>query len=149
MFLGSFKYSVDAKGRVSIPAKFKKSLTKEADDTFVITRGLVKCINLYPLDYWVKEIKPRIDALDDFDAEESAFQRMLFELASDEKLDSQYRLIIPKNLLEFAEIDKEIFILGQNNKIELWNPEVYSAHKAEIQKPYSDLAKQVMKKDEK
>ena len=149
MFIGSFKYSVDVKGRLSIPAKFKRSLTKEADETFIITRGLVQCINVYPLDYWMKEIKPRIDALDDFDSEESVFLRMLFELASDEKLDSQLRLIIPKHLLEFAGIEKDVFILGQNNKIELWNPEIYEAHKKEISKPYSELAKQVMKKDDK
>ncbi|MDP3580517.1 MAG: MraZ N-terminal domain-containing protein, partial [Ignavibacteria bacterium] len=57
---------VDAKGRISIPAKFKKVLKPEAKDTFVMTRSTVQCIDVYPFNYWEEKIKPRIDALDDF-----------------------------------------------------------------------------------
>ena len=145
MFLGSFKYSVDNKGRVSIPAKYKKCLNQEANDTFIMTRGIVQCIDLYPYDYWQKDMKPRIDQLDDFDTDESAFKRLLLELADDYTLDQQSRLLIPKNLLEFAGIEKDVFVLGQNNKIELWNPLTYETHKNEIPKPFAELAKQVMK----
>ncbi|RJQ64744.1 MAG: division/cell wall cluster transcriptional repressor MraZ [Stygiobacter sp.] len=144
MFIGSFKYSVDAKGRISIPAKFKKVLKPEAKDTFVMTRSTVQCIDVYPYNYWEEKIKPRIDALDDFNIDEAAFKRFLFELASDQELDKQSRLFLPKSLLEFAGIDKEVLILGQNNKIEFWNPEIFETQKREFPKPFAELAKQVM-----
>jgi MraZ protein len=144
MFIGSFKYSVDAKGRISIPAKFKKVMKPEANDTFVMTRSTVQCIDVYPYNYWEEKIKPRIDALDDFDFEEAAFKRSLFELASDQQLDKQSRLFLPKNLLDFAGIEKEVLILGQNNKIEFWNPEIFEKQKREFPKPFAELAKQVM-----
>ena len=144
MFIGSFKYSVDAKGRISIPAKFKKVLKPEAKDTFVMTRSTVQCIDVYPYNYWEEKIKPRIDALDDFNIDEAAFKRFLFELASDQELDKQSRLFLPKSLLEFAGIDKEVLILGQNNKIEFWNREIFETQKREFPKPFAELAKQVM-----
>jgi len=145
MFLGSYTYSVDIKGRISIPAKYKKCLNQDANETFIMTRGTVQCIDLYPYDYWLKIVKPRIDQLDDFDEEESAFKRLLLELADDYTLDQQSRLLIPKNLLVFAGIVKDVIVLGQNTKIELWNPEIYEAHKNEITKPFAELAKQVMR----
>ena len=144
MFIGSFKYSVDAKGRISIPAKFKKVMKPEAKDTFVMTRSTVQCIDVYPYNYWEEKIKPRIDALDDFNIDEAAFKRFLFELASDQELDKQSRLFLPKSLLEFAGIDKEVLILGQNNKIEFWTPEIFETQKREFPKPFAELAKQVM-----
>jgi len=145
MFIGSNKYSVDSKGRISFPAKYKKYLNQEANETFIMIRGNAQCIDVYPHDYWLKFIMPRIVRLDDFDPEESAFKRSLLELADDNMLDQQSRLLVPKNLLEFAEIEKEVFLLGQINKIELWNPEIYIAQKNDFPKPFAELAKQVMK----
>ena len=146
MFIGSFKYSVDAKGRVSIPSIFKKYVNEAANETFVMTRGIVQCIDIYPQDFWKEEVLTRVNQLDDFDPEEAAFKRMLLELAAEYKLDSQSRLLVPKNLLEFAGIEREVFILGQNKKIEIWNPEIYEAHKKENSKPFAEIAKQIMQK---
>ncbi len=146
MFLGSFKYSIDAKGRVSIPSKFRKYVNEEANETFVMTRGLVQCIDIYPQDFWKQEVLVRVDQIDDFDPDESAFKRMLLELASEDKLDAQSRLLIPKNLIDFARIEKDVIVLGQNKKIEIWNPEIFDAHKKENSKPFAEIAKQVMQK---
>lgn len=146
MFLGSYKYSVDSKGRVSIPSKFRKYVNQDANDTFIMTRGIVQCIDIYPQDSWKEDVLVRINQLDDFDPEESAFKRLISELAAEEKLDSQSRLLIPKNLLEFAKIEREVIVLGQTKKIELWNPEIYDAYKKENSKPFAELAKQVMQK---
>ncbi|MEK6552515.1 MAG: division/cell wall cluster transcriptional repressor MraZ, partial [Bacteroidota bacterium] len=62
------------------------------------------------------------------------------------KLDSQSRLLVPKNLLEFAGIEREVFILGQNKKIEIWNPDLYENQKKENTKPFAEIAKQIMQK---
>ena len=149
MFIGSFKYSVDAKGRLSIPANFKKYVNEAANETFVMTRGIVQCIDVYPQDFWKDEVLSRINQLDDFNDEEASFKRMLLELAAENKLDSQSRLLVPKNLLEFAGIEKEVFILGQNKKIEIWNPDVYENQKKENTKPFAEIAKQIMQKKNK
>jgi MraZ protein len=146
MFLGSYKYSVDVKGRISIPSIYKKYVNESANETFVMTRGIVQCIDIYPQDFWKEEVLPRINQLDDFDSDEAAFKRMLLELAAEYKLDSQSRLLVPKNLLDFANIGKEVFVLGQNKKIEFWNPEVYELHKKEQTKPFAEIAKQIMQK---
>ncbi|MDH7605895.1 MAG: division/cell wall cluster transcriptional repressor MraZ [Melioribacter sp.] len=144
MFMGSFKYSIDSKGRISIPFRFRKYINPEADGTFIMTRGLYRNIDVYPLDFWKSEVLVRIDQLDDYIPEEATFKRMLFELSAEDKLDSQSRLLIPKNLLEFAGIDKEVFILGQNKKFELWNPNIYEEYKKEINVPYAEYSKNIM-----
>ncbi|MFH0735673.1 MAG: division/cell wall cluster transcriptional repressor MraZ [bacterium] len=146
MFLGSYNYSMDAKNRVSIPAKFRRYLKPEALDTFVMTRGLSECVYLYPMDIWNDQIAPRLGLLDEFDPNESSFLRLYLELASDDSLDTQSRIIIPKTLIEFAGIEKEVFILGAMNRIEIWNPETYKKYKESIQRPYSEIASEVMKK---
>lgn len=144
MFLGTFNYSIDAKGRVSIPAKFRKYINLEANNNFIMTRGIVQCIDVYPQEYWQEEVHSRISQLDDFDLEESNFKRRLLELAAEDHLDSQYRLLVPKNLIEFAGITKDVIILGQNKKIEIWDPKVYEEHKSQDTTPFSQIAKQVM-----
>jgi len=146
MFIGSFNYSVDAKGRVSIPSRFKKYVNQESNDSFIITRGIIQCIDIYPFDYWKNDVLIRINQIDDFDTDEAVFKREFLELAAEDKLDSQSRLLIPKNLLEFASIEREVLILGQNKKIEVWNPEIYSDYKKENSKPFAEIAKQVMQK---
>ena len=146
MFIGSFTYSIDNKGRISIPAKFRKYVNEEANDTFIMTRGLVQCIDVYPHDFWKEEVMSRVNQIDDFDQDESTFKRMFFELATEDKLDTQSRLLIPKKLIDFAGIEKEVLVLGQNKKIEMWNPTIYEKLKKENTKPFVEMAKQVMQK---
>jgi MraZ protein len=149
MFIGSYKYSVDKKGRLSIPSNFKKYVNEAANETFVMTRGIVQCIDVYPQDFWKDEVLSRINQIDDFDNEEASFKRLLLELAAENKLDAQSRLLVPKNLLEFAGIENEVFILGQNKKIEIWNPDIYENQKKENLKPFAEIAKQIMQKKNK
>jgi MraZ protein len=143
MFLGNFTYSVGAKGRISIPAVFKDALKPDANNTFILIRGIEKCIDVYSLDYWESKIKPRIDELDEWDPEQSAFLRILLELATQQQLDKQLRIFIPKGLLDFAEIKDQVHILGKVNKIELWSPEIFNKEVREYPTPYKELAKQV------
>lgn len=147
--MGSFLYSIDSKGRISIPSRFRKYVNQAADNTFVMTRGLYQYIDIYPLDLWKEEVLVRIDQLDDYNPEEATFKRMLFELAAEDRLDSQSRLLIPKNLLEFAGIEKEVFILGQNKKIEVWNPEIYEEYKKENTISFAEYSKNIMQQKKK
>jgi len=145
VFLGSFKYSIDKKGRVSIPAKMRKHLNPEANETFIMTRSATeKCIEVYPYDQWEKNIKMKIDLLNTFNKKSAAFKRFYLEMATDDKLDGQARLTIPQNLKEFAGIENEVYIIGVNENIEFWNPENYKKYKDSQELTFEELAQVVM-----
>ncbi len=145
MFKGQFTYSLDSKGRVSIPSKLRKFISSEANDTIVMTKGTVKCIDIYPLDEWQK-FEARLDNLNTFLPKDSRFIRILLQNASEDTLDSQSRILIPQHLLEYAKIEKEVLILGVHKKIEFWNPKIYAEYLEESPETYEQIAAQVMAK---
>ncbi len=144
MFLGSFTYSADAKGRVAIPAKLRKYLKPEANNTFVLTRGTEKYIDLYPMDFWKELVEEKLNSLNQFDPQQMRFLRMFLMEAEEQTLDSQSRILIPKKLLNYAGIEKEVLILGAMNKIEIWNPETYKKYLEESDISYEQIAAEVM-----
>lgn len=143
-FKGSYMYSVDEKGRVNLPAKLRKYVSPEANDTFVLTRGLEKCLFVYPVDEWNK-LEENLRSLSSYDPEHRRFIRSLLELASECQLDGQARLTIPQELREYANIQSEVRIIGTLDKIELWSPNVYDDYKSSQPEPYEDIAARVMK----
>ncbi len=143
MFRGQFKYSIDAKGRVSIPAKLRKQVSSESNDTFVMTQGVVKCIEVYPLDEW-KVFEERLLQLNQFEPKQARFTRMLLQHASEDNLDSQSRILVPQKLIEYAGIEKEVLILGVLKKIELWNPAIYENYLKQSDEEYEQIASKVM-----
>ncbi len=145
MFIGHYIYSIDAKGRISIPAKFRKVLNPEANESFVLTRGTAQCIDVYPLDQWNELVAHKLNQLNTFDPKEAMFLRMFLQDAAEDKLDSQSRILIPKSLIEFAGIEKEVRIQGVGKKIEIWNPEIYQESIKENQASYMKIAYEVMK----
>ena len=148
MFLGSFNYTIDAKGRISIPARLRKFVSPDANDTFVFTRGSLKCINIYPMNYWKELLESKLDKLNSFDPNDTKFLRLFLPSAAEDQFDTQSRLLVPKRLIEFAEIEKDVIILGMNKYIEVWNPKYYEEYLKEIEEPYETIAKEVMKSDE-
>jgi len=147
MFLGSFNYTIDAKGRISIPARLRKFVSPDANDTFVFTRGSLKCINIYPMNYWKELLESKLDKLNSFDPNDTKFLRLFLPSAAEDQFDTQSRLLVPKRLIEFAEIEKDVIILGMNKYIEVWNPKLYEEYLKEIEEPYETIAKEVMKSD--
>jgi len=109
-----------------------------------MTRGVAKCIDLYPLDYWNEVIQKKLDKLDPFDPKEAMFMRMFLQIATEDTLDSQSRILIPEQLLRYAGIEKEAFILGAIRKIEIWNPKEYEQYIASQNKSFEEIAKEVM-----
>jgi len=143
MFKGQFLYSIDSKSRISIPAKLRKNLLPEAKDSFVLTQGIGKCIDVYPADYW-ETIEKRLNQLNQYDPNEMKFIRMFLQHATDVEMDNQARVILPPYLLEFAGIEKEVLILGALQKIEIWNPQTFKDHSAGSPESYDQLAAKVM-----
>ncbi len=144
MFRGQFTYSIDSKGRISIPAKLRKHVSPEANETFVMTKGTAACIDIYPLDEW-QQIEQRLLKLNPFNPDDAKFIRMFSQYASEDTMDSQSRILIPQSLIEYAKIEKEVLILGALKKIEVWNPAVYEDYINQSTETYEQIAAKVMK----
>lgn len=144
-FKGSYGYSVDSKGRINIPAKLRKYVSPEANDTFVITRGFERCLFVYPLDEW-SVLEQSIRRLSPSDPRERFFTRTLLHYATESQLDGQSRITIPKELLHFAGIENEVLILGVLERIEVWDPKVYREYLESQAESYESVAQNVLRK---
>ena len=142
-FKGQASNSVGAKGRVAIPAKMRSVLNPEAKSTFTATRGLEKCIFLYPLDRW-KEMEEEIGALSTYDREARAFTRRIMMWAEEVTFDSQGRIGLPKPLMEYAGVKDRALILGAYDRIEIWDPDTFEQYLNEETADYETLAERVM-----
>lgn len=143
MFRGQFTYSVDPKGRISIPARLRKNVAPEANDTFIMTQGTSPCIEVFPLDQW-KIIETRLQALNIYNPRHARMLRLTLQHAQEDGLDTQSRILVPQSLLNYAKIEKEVLILGVLKKIEFWNPDIYQKYIDESAEPYEQLAAEVM-----
>lgn len=123
-FWGSFTSTLDNKGRINFPAKFRKSLVEEDRDTLILVRGTEKCIGIYPLSSWERTIDVIRSKVGN-DREFGVVSRRLMYQASEQKIDKQGRLNLTANLIEYGHLNGEVLIVGYENKIELWNPEKY------------------------
>ena len=144
-FKGSYDYSIDNKGRVNIPAKLRKYVSPEANDTFVITRGFEQCVFVYPLDEWTS-LEQTIRQLSSTNPKHRYYMRMLLEKATESQLDGQFRISIPKDLLDFARIENEVLIIGVLEHIEIWNPKVYEEYQKAQAESYESVAQSVLQK---
>ena len=120
-FIGEYKYSLDSKGRINIPAKFRQSLSKDNYNTFVATRGQDPCIWIYPMKEW-KKIEDELRKLSSVSGVHRTFVRQIARSATPSTCDKQGRITISPSLLSYASLKKETLILGMINKIEIWDP---------------------------
>ena len=122
-FTGEYTNSLDQKHRLSIPVKFRKALDPINDRIFVITRGFDPCLILYPVSEWTR-VEEQLSQLSSIRGQHRNFVRSIVRHATYLQYDSQGRIAIPDNLLEFASVKKDVNVIGMINKIELWAPGV-------------------------
>ena len=121
MFRGFSKISVDSKGRLAIPSRYRALVLDQAQNNLVITLNpLDRSLWLYPLPEW-ELIEDKLSALSDFDKQSRRTKQMMRGYANDCQLDSQGRILIPKELRNHAALTKQGVILGQGNKFEIWD----------------------------
>jgi MraZ protein len=145
-FLGEYEATLDAKGRFLLPAGFKKQLPEEGGNQFVINRGFEKCLTLYPVPTW-EPIFSNISKLNEFDPKVREFRRHFLNGATNVELDSAGRLNLPKNLMEYAGMEKDIVLVSAINKIEIWDKSKYTQFfETFTPESFSDLANEVMNK---
>jgi MraZ protein len=123
-FLGEFEATLDPKGRFLLPAGIKKQLQEGENTQFVINRGFEKCLTLYPTTSWTP-IFQKISQLNDFDPKVREFRRYFLNGAIALELDSAGRLLLPRNLMEHAGLEKDIVLVSAVNKMEIWDKVKY------------------------
>ncbi|MBL7064827.1 MAG: division/cell wall cluster transcriptional repressor MraZ [Anaerolineae bacterium] len=128
MFLGEFVHTIDEKGRLAVPAKFRADLTYG----LVVTRGIDRCLAIYPMEEWGRLAK-QVSDLPMTDRRARAFRRLVFANASDATPDKQGRVLIPPRLREYAGLDGEVVVTGLNTYIEVWNPDSWGEERERVE----------------
>ena len=118
MFMGEYNHTIDAKGRLIIPSKFREIL----GDAFVVTKGLDGCLFVYDNEEW-KRVEEKLRSLPITNKEARQFVRFFLAGATEAEVDKQGRILIPNVLREFAEITKDVVLVGVGSRIEIWSRE--------------------------
>lgn len=139
MFLGEYQHSLDIKARVIIPAKFREELGSK----FVATKGLDNCIFVYPLDEW-QVIEKKLRSLPFTRADVRSFARFFFSGASELEIDKQGRILLPQNLREYANIDKDLVIIGVGARLEIWSSETWASYNQNAEASYGAFAESLV-----
>ncbi|UCD71400.1 MAG: division/cell wall cluster transcriptional repressor MraZ [Syntrophobacterales bacterium] len=134
MFRGRHEHTIDPKGRVSIPVKFREVLGKKYDERLVIT-NFDGCLVAYPYEEWI-QLEEKAGSLSMVKKETRSFMRFFYSSAIECTLDKQGRILIPQTLREYAALDKEVVLVGQLKKIEIWSKKRWSE---EIIKAHEDF----------
>lgn len=131
VFRGFNKISIDSKGRLAVPSRYRDLIAVQAENSLVITLNpLDRSLWLYPLPEW-DVIEDKLASLSDFDKQSRRTKQMMRGYATDCQLDSQGRILIPKELRSYAELGRPAVILGQGNKFEIWNEKAWEAQRDE------------------
>ena len=123
MFMGEYNHTVDTKGRLIVPSKFRDQL----GDEFVVTKGLDGCLFVYPSEEW-KAIEEKFRSVSQFSQENRKFARFFFAGATTCEVDKQGRILLASNLKSYANLDKDVVIIGQSSYIEIWSAENWNAY---------------------
>jgi len=138
MFIGEYNHSVDDKGRMAIPAKFRTKLKSGA----VITKGLDNCLVIYPKAEW-ETLAEKLSSLPISQANTRAFSRLMLAGAMDIELDKQGRMIIPEYLRKFADLEKKVIIAGLYNRLEVWDETKWEGYRSETEDASAEIAEQL------
>lgn len=139
MFMGEFQHNIDTKGRIIVPAKFREGL----GDTFVVTRGLDKCLFAYPMDEW-KLLEEKLKKLPLTKKDARAFTRFFFSGAVECEVDKQGRINIPQPLRNYAALDKECTVIGVSNRVEFWANENWESYFNDSEESFGEIAENLM-----
>lgn len=130
MFRGVNTVSLDAKGRMAMPSKYRERLLERADGQLVVTVDRDHCLLLYPMPEW-EEIEYKLSKLPSLNKQARRLQRLLIGHATEVELDSHGRILVPPPLREFATLEKRVVLIGQGNKFEVWNEQIWNQRRDE------------------
>jgi MraZ protein len=138
MFIGEYNHTLDPKNRVIMPSKFREKL----GDSFVMTKGLDNCLFIYSSQEW-SIVEDKLKSLPMTNKDARAFVRFFFAGACECDLDKQGRMVVPNYLKDYANIDKELVIIGVSTRIEIWSKEEWNKFNNDANISYEDVAEKM------
>ncbi len=141
MFRGKYPHTIDAKGRLSIPARYRDELAGRGTDTLVLTEG-DHCIWAFPMDEW-ERLEEKLRQQPQLSAEMRHFLRMTVASAKDCQVDRVGRTLVPPDLRGFAGLQKEVMIVGALSKFEIWSRERWNDHYQGLRGGFDEMARKL------
>ena len=143
MFYGEHEHTIDRKGRVIVPAKFRQSLKEHDVKTLFLTRGLDRCLFLFPESEW-RLAESRFKQIPFTKAEGRKFNRLFFSGATEVAIDGLGRLLVPRSLKEFAEIKQHVVIVGVSSRMAIWSKEKWQGFYESSRQSFEEIAERVL-----
>lgn len=138
MFLGEFEHSIDDKGRVAVPARFREEL----GEGMVLTRGFDACLQAFPRHVW-QQLSQKVSSLSLGSPEARNLRRILFSNAAEVEVDRQGRILVPQNLREYAGLAEQVVITGMDTYFELWAADRWQAVMEQLDNSGASIAEQL------
>ena len=143
MFYGEHNHTIDRKGRVIVPAKFRERLEEQESKCLFLTRGLDCCLFAFSETEW-RATETRFKQMPFTKAETRNFNRLYFSGATEVEYDRLGRILIPQYLKDFAQLKREIVIVGVSNRIEIWAREKWQAFYESLRQNFEDVAERIL-----
>ncbi len=143
MFYGEYKHTIDRKGRLILPSKFRDAAKTNFIERFYITRGLDKCLFMFSEEEWRTQ-EQKLKAMPFTRQQSRTFNRLYFSGAVEIVPDKQGRILIPQNLKEFAGIKKEVMIVGVSSRIDIWASDQWQQFYGNTRQSYEEIAEKLM-----
>lgn len=142
MFRGRFEHTIDAKGRLSVPAHFREVLNQHYKEETLIVTNFDQCLWAYPVKEW-KKVEDKVASLPQFKAEVKALQRFFVSAAAECPLDPNGRIVVPPTLRHYGAINKDVVLVGMTNRIEIWANERWRKVFDQAEKDISGMGDQL------
>ena len=143
MFYGEYTHSIDRKGRLILPARFRDAAKENSIEKFYLTRGLDKCIFMFSEDEW-KSQEQKFKSTSFTKQDSRSFNRMFFSGAVEVIPDRQGRFIVPQFLKDFANIKRDTIVIGVSNRIEIWDSDLWRACYANSKTSFEEIAEKIL-----
>ena len=143
MFYGEFEHSIDRKGRLILPAKFREVAKNQFVEKFFLTRGLDKCLFMFSEEEWSLQ-ENKFKNLSFTKQQSRIFNRLLFSGAVEVSFDKQGRILLPQYLKDFADIKKDVMIVGVSNRIEIWAKNLWQDFYGNSRQSFEEIAEKLM-----
>ena len=142
VFRGRFEHTIDEKGRLSIPSKFRETLSVRGENELILT-DFDSCLTAYPREEW-RELEEKMKKLSTIQKDVRNFLRLFYSSATEAPLDSQGRILIPPQMRERAKLDREVILLGLLNKIEIWDKKSWQEFIANSTDTFEEVASKLV-----
>lgn len=148
MFYGEYEHTIDNKGRIIVPSKFRDVFKEFGVEKFYVTRGLDKCLFLFTQEEW-KFQEGKFKSMSFTKSEARKFNRLYFSGATELACDSQGRILLPQYLKEYAAIKRDVMIVGVSNRIEIWSKDEWIRYYSEAMPLFEKTAENLLDLNEK